>query len=147
VSVTARSATSRSPAPPPPWRRTGPLGRCHYVHYTGESWRPKIGAARTKVATTPARIADGGAPATKMYSHIRPRVAWLRISIGTTKRRRTTRSWQPTPRRADYLSPERAYYFQNTHSPTPQVRVLLIDGAREVLFERVGKTCSGFHNY
>jgi len=48
------------------------------------------GAARTKVAAMPARMADGGAPATKMYSHARPSVAVLRKSIGTAKRRRTT---------------------------------------------------------
>jgi hypothetical protein len=31
------------------------------IKCSGESWRPKSGAARMKVATTPARIADGGA--------------------------------------------------------------------------------------
>ena len=55
----------------------------------GESWRPKSGAARTKVATTPALIAGGGIPATKMHNHIRVSVARLRKMIGTAKRRKT----------------------------------------------------------
>jgi hypothetical protein len=40
--------------------------RYQFVQCRGESWRPKSGAASTNVATNPARIADGGAPATKM---------------------------------------------------------------------------------
>ena len=32
-----------------------------------ETWRPRSGAASTKVATTPARMAEGGAPAIRMY--------------------------------------------------------------------------------
>jgi hypothetical protein len=34
-------------------------------------------------------MADGGAPATKMYSHMRASVTGLRKIVGTAKRRKT----------------------------------------------------------
>ena len=55
----------------------------------GASWRLMSPAASTSVATTLARIADEGAPATRMYSQIRASVCvlvpkktenWLRFS-------------------------------------------------------------------
>jgi len=52
----------RPPAPPPQWRRSGPSGRCQFVQCRGESRHPKSGAARTRVAMTPALMADGGRP-------------------------------------------------------------------------------------
>ena len=53
-----------------------------------ETWRPRSGAARTKVATTPALIAEGGAPAIRMYGHIRPIVKPARMEAWTVKDRR-----------------------------------------------------------
>src|SRR5919112_6386188 len=55
----------------------------------GETWRPKSGAARTKVATTPARMAEGGAPAIRMYGQITPIVIPARIAVGMAKILRT----------------------------------------------------------
>src|SRR5918994_2603408 len=75
------------PAPPPPWRRSEPSGSRQFVQWTGATWRPRSPAASTSVATTPARIADGGAPATRMYSQIRASVIRMRVAVGTAKAR------------------------------------------------------------
>src|SRR5215204_3036962 len=50
-----------------------------------ETWRPRSPAASTSVATTPARIAEGGAPATRMYTQIRASVVRIRVAAGTGK--------------------------------------------------------------
>ncbi len=39
------------------------LARRNCDYHAGETWRPKSRAASTNVATTPARIAEGGTPA------------------------------------------------------------------------------------
>gem|GEM_PF-5799057 len=39
------------------------------IKWSGDNCRPRTPARRTGVATTPARIAEGGAPATRIYSH------------------------------------------------------------------------------
>jgi hypothetical protein len=44
----ARPAPPRTPAPRPPWWRSGPSGRCNFVYHTDETWRPGAGPrART----------------------------------------------------------------------------------------------------
>jgi hypothetical protein len=55
----------------------------------GESWRPKSGALRTKVAITPTRIAQSEAPE-DVESQRRPSTVGVRKSMGTAKSRRTT---------------------------------------------------------
>jgi hypothetical protein len=55
----------------------------------GETCRPKSRAASTRGATTPARMAEGGALATRMYSQIRVSVAGMRRIVGTAKARGT----------------------------------------------------------
>jgi hypothetical protein len=63
---TARPAPPRPQAPPPPWRRSGPLRRRRIDQHTGDTWRPKSLAASTNVATTLTLIAEGGRAAHRM---------------------------------------------------------------------------------
>ena len=104
----------------------------------GESWRPKSGAARTKDATTPARIAEGGAPATKMYSHTRASVVGLRKMVGTAKRRKT-RETMAVNTATCWPDIARTCVLPQNHTTSGfRFSALLTTGPEDMRFERVG---------